>query len=379
MGSVSSSPTYLKIIGLDNGTRHSQLLVGTINALYYIGVIIGSLVVASFSDLVGRRKAIVSSAIVALAVLAFFTGLQNFAWALIGRSCLGFSIGAFDTVGLNWTAEIAKSRRRGLSIGLTMSCAAFGACQAFFISYGLSRNHTGEFVWRFTIAFQTIFILAITTASCILPESPRWLVRVGHFEEARQVLSALSGDDGLELDEHNRLTSDQVASMQQALAEERQNNASSNYLNMLFSQDRYHTPRRTWTALFIQFSNQFCIGAGLVATYGIQLFSLGGWSADTASLLAGFGILTQVLFGIPGALLSDKVGRRPAMITGAFSGSVILCFIGMCGYFVVKYADNDPAKAKQYGSGTVALVLLWSAQYGMTWCKYSFLLSVDVF
>lgn len=369
MGSVSSSSSYLKIVGLNDGTSQSQLLIGTINALYYIGVVIGSLVVASFSDLVGRRKAIVSTAFIALATLAFFATLQNFAWALIGRSCLGLAIGAFDTVGLNWTAETAKSRRRGLSIGLTMSCAAFGACQAFFIAYGLAKSHPSEFVWRFTIAFQTIFILTIATASCILPESPRWLVRAGNYGEAHKVLSALSGDDGLEQDEHIASISGQIALMQQALIEERQNNASSSYLSMLFVQDRYRTARRTWTALFIQFSCQFCIGAGLVATYGIQLFSSGGWSAQTATLLAGFGILTQVLFGLPGAMLSDRIGRRPALIGGAFCGSVILCFIGMCGYFVTEHKSNDLAKAKQFGVGTVALVLLWSAQFGMTWCK----------
>lgn len=376
MGSISTLPSYLRAVGLDDGTTHSQLLVGTINALYYIGVVVGSLIVGSYSDKVGRRKAIVSSAIIALVVLVVFAALRTFAWALIGRMCLGLCIGAFDTVGLNWTAETAKSRRRGLAIGLAMSAAACGASQAFFISYGLTRQYSGEFVWRFTIAFQTVFILTITTASFILPESPRWLVRVGLFEEARNVLSDLTKDNNVNNPEHNKNIEDEVMAMHQALTEERENNASTSYLKMLFARDRYSTARRTWTALFVQFSNQFCIGAGLVATYGIQIFASGGWSGDVASLLAGVGILTQVLFGLPGALLSDKVGRRPAMVVGAFTGSVVLCFVGMSGYFVNKYADSDPAKAKHFSTATVALVLLWSAQYGLMWCKSPFLFSV---
>lgn len=370
MGSVSALPSYLRIVGLDDGSQNSELLIGTINALYYIGVIIGSLIIGSYSDRVGRRKAIVSSAICALVVLAIFSALQNFAWALVGRLCLGLFIGAFDTAGLNWTAETAKSHRRGLAIGLAMSCASFGACQSFFISYGLSKHYHGQFVWRFTIAFQSVYILIITTLCFVLPESPRWLVRVGRFKEARDVLSCLSGDDGLPAPTSDNEINDQLRAMQQALTEERLNKASASYLKMLFRRDHYRTARRTWTALFIQFSTQFCIGAGLVATYGIRIFGSGGWSTDTATLLAGFGILTQAVFGVPGAMLSDKIGRRPAMIGGALLGSVVLVFIGMCGYFVTKYSGSDITKAKQFSAGTVALVLLWSAQFSMTWREY---------
>jgi MFS family permease len=83
---------------------------------------------------------------------------------------------------------------------------------------------------------------------------------------------------------------------------------------MLFRRDHYSTARRTWSALFVQFATQFCIGAGLVATYGIIIFQTSGWSSNLAALIAGVGIITQAVFGLPGALLADKMGRRPAMI-----------------------------------------------------------------
>jgi MFS family permease len=204
MGGVSSQKSYLEIVGLADGSQYSQLLIGTINALYYIGVMTGALLIGSISDRIGRRKACVCSGILALVAVAIFTTLQNFSWAVGGRMFVGLATGAFDAVGLNWSAETAKSKRRGLAFGLIMSCAALGASQSYFITYGLSKHKTGEFIWRFTIAFQAIYIMFIMTFSFLLPESPRWLVRVGLYDEAREVLSALTDDDGLPPIEHKK-------------------------------------------------------------------------------------------------------------------------------------------------------------------------------
>jgi MFS family permease len=372
MGGVSAQPSYLKRVSLNDGTSHSQLLVGTINAVYYVGVVVGAIIIASVSDRIGRRKACVCSGLVGIVAVGVVCSLQNFSWALWARFFNGLATGSFDAVGLNWTAETAKSKRRGLAFGLLMSCAAFGASKSYFIIFGLSRHMTGEFVWRFTLAFQAVYMLIILVAAFLLPESPRWLVLAGHYEEARSVLTDLSGPGGLSEAEHQAAIDGELSAIHSALEEERAHSASTSYLQMLFTNDHYSTARRTWTALFVQFACQLMIGAGLVATYGISIFQAGGWSAETASLLAGVSIITQAVFGLPGALLADVVGRRPAMIGGALLSSIILAFIGMCGHFVdanARAEQQDISKTRTYASATVALVLLWSAQFGMNWCE----------
>ena len=369
MGSVSSQPAYLSLVGLDDGTSRSQLLIGTINALYYVGVMGGALVIGSFSDRVGRRKACVTAGIFALTSVAIFAALRNFAWALGGRIFMGLCVGAFDAVGLNWSAETAKSNRRGLALGLAMSSAAFGASQSYFISYGLSNQQQSAFVFRFTIAFQVIFMIYVMTASFLLPESPRWLVKVGLYDEARYILSAMSRDDELEAGEHRRKVDADVWAIRRAIEEEREQNATTSYLGMLFTRDKFSTARRSWTAIFVQFAAQFMVGASLVATYGIQIFQSGGWTGKLPALLAGIGIVTQAVFGLPGAILADKIGRRAALVGGSFFGSLLLMFIGMCGYYVSKLSPEHPVLAKNYSTAVIALLLIWCAQFGLTWCK----------
>lgn len=369
MGSVSSIPSYLARIGLDDGTKHSELLIGVVNAIYWVGVIIGALLISPISDSIGRRRALVCAGVYAMFIIPIFAGLQSFAWALSLRFLNGLATGAFDAVGLNWSAESSASNHRGRAIGLHMCCAALGASQSYFLVYGISKATDGEIVWRFPIAYQCFFVLLVLFLVWFLPESPRWLVRVGLVEEAREVLVALQADRASTVDVAEKVD-DEVAAIQRTLEQEPANNSSATYFSMLFIEDEYQTVRRTWSALFVQFATQAMVGVGVVSGYGIKIFQTGGWSNDLAALLSGVGIVIQATFGFPGALYADKIGRRNAFIYGALAGSVLLAFIGMCGHFVASNADTDLPLAKSYSSAVVALVMIWSAQFGLTWRKY---------
>ncbi|KAJ9134354.1 Low-affinity glucose transporter hxt3 [Pleurostoma richardsiae] len=378
MGSVSSVPSYLAIVGLDDGSKQSELLIGVINAIYWVGVITGALIISPISDSIGRRKAIICAGIYGIIVIPILVCLQNFGWALSMRFLNGLATGAFDSVGLNWSAESSASSHRGRAIGLHMCCAALGASQSYFLVYGIGKATSSEVVWRFPIAYQCFFVLLVSTLVWFLPESPRWLVRVGLIDEARDVLTAMQADRA-ESPEVARTVDDQLNAMHGALEEELTSNSSATYFSMLFVPDEFKTVRRTWTALFVQFATQAMVGVGVVTGYGIKIFQAGGWSGDLAALLSGIGILVQAAFGFPGALYADKIGRRNAFIYGSLVGSIFLAFIGMCGHFVATNVESKPSLAKSYSSAVVALVMIWSAQFGSTWLWAPFTYPSEIF
>ncbi|CAK7237064.1 hypothetical protein SBRCBS47491_009849 [Sporothrix bragantina] len=376
MGSVSSTSSYLKVVNLADGTPHTTLLVGVINALYWVGVIIGALFIGPFSDIVGRRRAIVCAGIYGIIVIPIFASLQSFGWALALRFLNGLATGSFDSVGLNWAAEAADARMRGWSTGIQLACAAFGGSQSFFLVYGIGKATQSQLVWRFPIAYQCVFVLFVSTLVWFLPESPRWLVRVGLTEEAREVMIAM-GADRADADTVARYADEAVAAISAALEEEVANNASATYVKMFFAKDEYKTVRRTWSALFVQFATQAMVGVGVVSGYGNQIFVAGGWSADLATLLAGIGIVVQALFGLLGAFYADRFGRRCSFIYGSLLGAILLALIGMCGHYVA--TETDPARVKAYSSAVIALVFLWSAVFGFTWLWAPFAYPTEIF
>jgi len=73
-----------------------------------------------------------------------------------------------------------------------MNIVGFSLCN--WINYGLSFAG-GAVAWRFPLAFQAIFIIALFATVPWLPESPRWLLYHGHDDEARKVLRCLATDD----------------------------------------------------------------------------------------------------------------------------------------------------------------------------------------
>ncbi|KAL4885705.1 general substrate transporter [Aspergillus karnatakaensis] len=379
MGSVSATPSYLARVGLTDGSKHTELLIGTINALYWIGVVIGALLISPVSDMIGRRRAIFCSGLYALIVIPMFASLQNFGWALSLRFLNGLATGAFDSVGLNWSAESTAPQHRGRAIGSQMCCAALGASQSYFLIYGISKATDSEVLWRFPIAYQCALVLVVSGLVWLLPESPRWLVRVGLVEQARDVLLAMQSNQVDSLAEVAKTVDDEIVSIQDALQEEILHNSSTTYTSMFFKKDRYQTARRTWSALFVQFGTQAMVGSGFVSGYGIKIFEAGGWSSDLASLLSGIGILVQAAFGLIGALHADRIGRRNAFIYGALIGAVLLVFVGMCGHFVAKEAASDTAAAKRYSSAVIALVMLWCAVFCVTWLWAPFTYPSEIF
>lgn len=56
-----------------------------------------------------------------------------------------------------------------------------------------SQAEPSSFAWRWPIAFQGAFLIAILVALPFLPESPRWLAQHDRLDEAVNVFARLEG------------------------------------------------------------------------------------------------------------------------------------------------------------------------------------------
>lgn len=154
----------------------------------FIGMFFGATAGGWFSDLVGRRKALIITTI----WFSIFSLLNSMAWTptslFVARLLTGVGLSAMTVVGVTYISEVFPAKRRG-------------AYQGWILTIGLVGIPVTAYVARFCIpvapwGWRLIFIwggfgLLFPFFSNILEESPRWYEDHGRFAEADAVLDRI--------------------------------------------------------------------------------------------------------------------------------------------------------------------------------------------
>lgn len=157
---------------------------------------IGALFGGRLSDGWGRRPTIIL-----LAVLFFFgTAVVVFTpnlWILVaGRIMLGLAVGGASTVVPVFLAELAPYEIRGSLAGRNEMMIVVGQLAAYVVN-AIIGNVWGHVdgVWRFMFAVCAIPAIALFVGMLRVPESPRWLIAKGRFDDALDVMKEVRSED----------------------------------------------------------------------------------------------------------------------------------------------------------------------------------------
>ena len=109
--------------------------------------------------------------------------------------------------------------------------------------------------WRTPLALQIIFIIIIGVGINFFPESPRWLMKVGREDEARNVLKATRDSD----------VEYELKGIKKVVKFELETSTANHYWAMLFPKDKYARQLR-WRvvlAVWLQIMQEL-VGIGYV-------------------------------------------------------------------------------------------------------------------
>jgi len=178
---------------------------GIIVAIFHMGALIGAPLGGDIADRRGRRITIFFACLLFIAgsLWQTFAGLMQagcgdcvYRDMLLGRFVGGIGLGFMLTTVPVYVSEMAPAHLRGL-VGTSFQVSVnvgilFCSC---FVLWA-SKYHNG---WRYTLALQAIpaAIVAIFTVT-FLPESPRYLAKMGKDQKAIKVLQRLSGTSDAE-------------------------------------------------------------------------------------------------------------------------------------------------------------------------------------
>jgi SP family myo-inositol transporter-like MFS transporter 13 len=137
--------------------------------------------------------------VVILADAAFILGavLQAAAFSvsgmIAGRAIVGLAVGAGSFVTPLYIAELAPAPFRGRLVTLNVLFITIGQVAAYICGWAFVQWGSADTAWRWMVGLGAIPAVIQMVVMLMMPESPRWLVKVGRNGEARSVLNKVFG------------------------------------------------------------------------------------------------------------------------------------------------------------------------------------------
>lgn len=202
MSLINTNKNYLATMGISGESPQ----VGVIVAVYYLGCSLGAVVFSWYADKYGRKPGLFAClATAALGnLIMFIAGLGYSQGALavmyLGRVIMGLGVGGVDSVVPVYSSELSSDDARGKALAQEFQANIFGLNMAFAINLALTveLGKRNEWAWRIPIIAMQVYPLSLFCFIRALPESPRWYVFHDKYDEAKEALKVILGEEDAE-------------------------------------------------------------------------------------------------------------------------------------------------------------------------------------
>lgn len=334
-----------------------------------LGAIIGCLAAGRVADKYGRRPGLFLAALifgVSSLAMAFASGLGVF---ITARFVAGIGVGMASLLSPMYIAEVSPAQYRGRMVSINQLTIVLGILITNLINYSLRNSGPDAWRWMFGLGAvpSALFIIGVIW----LPESPRWLLKVGKEQKGRAVLEKIGGPE---------FSSSSMDLIKLSLKGNQQVSYKAVFEKAVFP--------AVMIGIVLAVFQQLC-GINVVFNYPSNIFASIGASKDDQLLQTVFIGGVNLFFTILAMFLVDKIGRRPLMLFGALALAILYVIIAqllsiqsaMVGIFLlaaigtyaislgpvtwVLISEIFPNHVRGAAS-SIAVLCLWSAYFILT-------------
>ncbi|XP_035221355.1 facilitated trehalose transporter Tret1-like isoform X2 [Stegodyphus dumicola] len=292
------------------------------------------------SNKLGRKGTLIFTSVPFLAGWLFIAYADHLVYVYTGRFITGICVGITCVTTPAYLVEISTPDVRGL----------LGSSFQLFIVVGvLIVNGLGAVLtWEWLAIPSCVLLISSTIAICFIPESPRWLIGKGVYQEAVVAVKFLQGDyldasaECVAIDEDLRLQPKGAISLKELRKPEI-------YISALIS----------FSLVFFQQTS----GSNAVLFYTVDIFKAVSSSLDPNVATIVIDVVLVVATAIS-ASLSDKAGRKSLLIFSGIGMAVSLTVLGTYDYV----GTTNTTFRENYGwiplASLIAYIAAFSIGYG---------------
>ena len=295
-----------------------------------VGCILGAMFVGKPSDVFGRKKLLIISAIMFF-VSAIGSGYApTFTQFVLYRLLGGIGMGVASTLSPMYIAEVAPASLRGRFVSLNQMTIVIGILLAQLVNYLILQSHpvpegvtgaalletwNGQTGWRIMFVAEGLPAFLFFAFMFVVPNSPRWLCRVGRHEEAKHIMEKVGGTE---------YAAESLASIKETFDED---SKKHELVELLKPKVR----RILIIGVILAIFQQWC-GINVVFSYAHDIFKAAGY--DVSGVLFNLVIIgfTNFIFTIVAMVTIDRIGRRILILWGSVGLGIAYILLGFCFY-----------------------------------------------
>lgn len=344
-------------------------LTGFVVSSALLGCMVGAYAAGRIADRIGRiRVMLLASAMFTISGLGSglaFGPVDMIIWRVVG----GLGVGAASVIAPAYIAEISPAEVRGRMGSLQQLAIVVGIFLALLSDFAIAGAAGGSTqqwalgleAWRWMFLAELVPAVAYGVLAATIPESPRYLVRIGQEGQARTVLGSIlrSGVD-LRISEIKRTITQEARTSFADLKK-----PGGGLLPIV------------WIGIALSVFQQF-VGINVIFYYSSMLWQSVGFTEEDALLQTVITSVTNIVVTLVAIALVDKIGRRVLLIIGSGGMTVSLAVMA----FVFSQATIVDGAPQLSDSASVTALIAANAFvvfFGATWGPVVWVLLGEMF